>query len=315
MARANAPLLAACVASLLVCRAEAQPAPPLTPSEYRASLQTLLGAIRDPRGAVSPADVAAKLPTAWRVNTGRELLLIPSEPVRRQLSALGKAPDAGRRSRVESYLQRRLADLDAFEAPPRDSTDARRRLTAILARREFHAVRGPSWLDRLKQRIAEWVLAVAGTILGSSSFPTVASAVVFGLILLAMLVTAAWVYRALAGGPQPIVAGPVPVSAKEWTVWLREAREAAAAGHWQDAVRLAYWAGISSLESQGIWPPDRARTPREYLRLLPGASTHRPALSSLTGTFERVWYGNRGANAETFRETVAALQELGCQSN
>jgi hypothetical protein len=176
-------------------------------------------------------------------------------------------------------------------------------------------VRGPSWLDRLKQRIAEWLLSVFGAIVGSSSFPAVASAVVYGLILLAMLVTAAWVYRALAGGPQPVVAGPVPVSAKEWTAWLREAREAAAAGRWRDGVRLAYWAGISSLESQRIWPPDRARTPREYLRLLPGASVHRPALSSLTGTFERVWYGNRGANADTFAETVAALQELGCQSN
>ncbi|HUK62767.1 MAG TPA: DUF4129 domain-containing protein, partial [Dongiaceae bacterium] len=191
------------------------------------------------------------------------------------------------------------------------STD-RRALTAILARHEFSAVHGPTWVDRLKRWIADLLLRLVDLIFGASSFPVIASIVVYGLIGLAVLVTALWVYRTLAGRQSPqVVPARVPISARPWTAWLSEAREAAAAGRWRDAVHLAYWAGVSCLESRGVWPPDRARTPREYLRLLPDTSEHRPALSALTRTFEPVWYGNRAADSETFAEAVAELERLG----
>jgi len=44
-----------------------------------------------------------------------------------------------------------------------------------------------------------------------------------------------------------------------------------------------------------LWPADRARTPREYLRLvLPGNARH-DDLRRLTQCFETCWYGSETA--------------------
>jgi hypothetical protein len=105
----------------------------------------------------------------------------------------------------------------------------------------------------------------------------------------------------------------MPVSARGWRIWLAEARAAAQSGNWRDAVHLAYWAGISLLETQGAWRPDSARTPREYLRLIPEANPHRPTLSSLTRKFELVWYGGQPADEQVFAQTLEELEKLGCR--
>lgn len=301
----------------LVCRAEAKAAPAMmTPAEYRAELQHLLAAAPRLDDRSEGAAVLAALPPAWRVKAGQHEFVVSTDWLRGELAALRQKPTPEIRLRIERRLERLLADLDAYDAPPPDSSNDRRTLSAILAGREFSPVHGPTWLDRLKQRIAELLLRLVGRIFGSSSFPVIASTVVYVLVGLAVLLTALWVYRTLAGGKvQPVVPECVPISAKEWSVWLSEAREAAAAGRWRDAVRLGYWAAISCLESRGVWPPDRARTPREYLRLLPPASEHRPTLSALTHIFEPVWYGSQAAGAATFAQTVADLERLGAVSS
>src|ERR1039457_5308815 len=63
-----------------------------------------------------------------------------------------------------------------------------------------------------------------------------------------------------SGGP---AAGAA--SARDWQRWLEDARKAAAAGLWREAIHFLYWAAISRLESRRLWPADRARTPREHL--------------------------------------------------
>ena len=110
-----------------------------------------------------------------------------------------------------------------------------------------------------------------------------------------------------------VIPTDLPVSAKEWAIWLAEARAAAAKGEWRDAIHLAYWAGISFLERQGFWKPDRARTPREYLRLLSASSEHRETLAALTRIFELAWYAKRGAGEADFSRTLAELEKLGCR--
>ena len=116
-----------------------------------------------------------------------------------------------------------------------------------------------------------------------SVIPTVGRILVYSLLGIAMLVLALWLYRSLRRGAatERVVPPVLPVSAKEWTVWMAEAREAALRGNWRDAIHLSYWAGISFLEIAGMWRPDRARTPREYLRLLPSASEYQPALTGV----------------------------------
>jgi hypothetical protein len=88
---------------------------------------------------------------------------------------------------------------------------------------------------------------------------------------------------------------PGAASAIHWQLWLEDARRAAAAGQWREAIHFLYWAAISRLESKRLWPADRARTPREYLALVAPEDPRQPGLASLTGSFERVWYGGRDA--------------------
>jgi hypothetical protein len=96
---------------------------------------------------------------------------------------------------------------------------------------------------------------------------------------------------------------------------MAEARAAADRGNWREAIHLAYWCGVSFLEAQGMWRPDYARTPREYLRLLPSSSQHHPPLAALTRSFEVVWYGTQEADADSYSQTLAHLEKLGCHSS
>jgi hypothetical protein len=94
-------------------------------------------------------------------------------------------------------------------------------------------------------------------------------------------------------------------AARSWQRLRMEAEEAAQQQRWRDAVRGYYWAAIARFESRGQWPADRARTPREYLRmLLPGHPRH-DDLRLLTRRFESCWYGSDTA---TERDCDAARQ-------
>jgi hypothetical protein len=91
------------------------------------------------------------------------------------------------------------------------------------------------------------------------------------------------------------------VSAREWQLWVQDARKAAAAGQWREAIHFLYWAAIARLESRRLWPADRARTPREYLALVAPEDPRRAGLATLTGSFERTWYGGRTAEERDYR--------------
>lgn len=100
---------------------------------------------------------------------------------------------------------------------------------------------------------------------------------------------------------------------KDWRAWLAEARRAADAGQWRDAIRLAYWAGVYALEERGLWRSDRARTPREYLRQLDTASPYRSSLTSLTSVFERTWYAGESADEAAYERASKELESLECR--
>jgi Domain of unknown function (DUF4129) len=55
-----------------------------------------------------------------------------------------------------------------------------------------------------------------------------------------------------------------------------------------------------------------ARTPREYLRLLPAGNPHQQSLRALTVQFEAVWYSMQKADQEQFERTITELERLGC---
>ncbi|MFY9560063.1 MAG: DUF4129 domain-containing protein [Terriglobales bacterium] len=308
-------------ASILPVFSSAQQTPPtdsLSLDQYIQALkESLARAQKLQQEPQTAAELRNALPSAWRVQVGEKNFEIPTESLRRDLGAWQSKPDDAVLQRIVQHLETLRSEAEGYGKPGLDSSNHRVQLNDILARREFHNVHGPTWMDRLKQRFTEWLIKILGRAITSSAIPTISNILVYGLIAIALLVLAYWMYRSVRESArlESIMPVAVPVSAKEWPIWLAEARAAAARGEWRQAVHLSYWGGISFLEAQGSWRPDAARTPREYLRLLPTTSTHQPALRSLTQKLERVWYGMQAADADSFQQTLAELEKLGCPCN
>jgi Domain of unknown function (DUF4129) len=187
-------------------------------------------------------------------------------------------------------------------------------LDTILERPEFRDIHGPTWFDSLRQRVLDLLMRTLGGILAPTQIATVGDFFVNALAVAAVLVSAYVLYRSLRRradpAPRPVV--PAAIVDVEWNEWLQRAMSAAAAGGWRDAVHFTYWCAVSFLESQGAWKPDRARTPREYLRLLPSSYQAAAPLGNLTRRFEHVWYGAAPADRSAFDASVADLGNLGC---
>jgi len=307
--------IAAVSTRALPCRADSEGSGALTTAEYRAELDRLLSSTQqlDSSGGATPQPLR-DLPQSWRITTDQREFEISTEGLLRDVRRYEKEQTFANAAAIRARLQRLRSDLDGFEKPPVDVSASRTALNSILARREFRDVQGPSWFDRLKQRLLEYILNFLGHVIRLAAIPTISKFFVYGLMGLAVAALAFIAYRSLWSSRDfdTVIPRDLPVSAKEWAIWLSEARGAAAKGEWRDAIHLAYWAGISFLERQGTWKPDRARTPREYLRLLSSSSEHRETLTALTRIFELAWYANRGASERTFSQTLEELEKLGC---
>lgn len=305
-----------CILLAVTGAASATPGDDFTPDQYRAELDRLLTASQqlNSPGTETP-DSLHGLPHIWYVHIGDRDYDISTEGLTADVRRYDTNKTLENAESIQVRLQSLRADLDGFERDTADISSQRSALSAILSRPEFRNVRGPGWLDRLKQRLLEFLIHLLGRVFGSSAIPTIGKYFVYALIGLAGFALLYVAYRSILGNEQvsEVVPKDVPVSAKEWTIWLSEARAAAAKGEWRDAVHLAYWAGISFLERQGCWKPDRARTPREYLRLMSAVGDERETLSALTRIFELTWYAKRDANEHTFSQTLAQLEKLGCR--
>jgi hypothetical protein len=311
-------ILAGLLLASLFCRADSPGDNQLSVAEYRAQLNQLLVATEQLDSAGHPVPLVLKeTPSSWRLHTDRQDFEISGEGLRRDVRKFEQEKTVTTASAVRSRIQSMIKDVDGFEAPPQDISGSRDRLASLLARPEFRDVRGPTFLDRLKQRIIAALVRVLESLFRSSAIPTISKFFVYGLIGLAVLTLAFIAYRQIrsAGEYESVVPTDLPVSVRNWAVWLAESRAAAARHDWSEAIRLAYWTGISFLELKGAWRPDRARTPREYLRMLSASSEYRETLTALTRRFELTWYAKQRADADAFRQMMQALEKLGCQTS
>jgi hypothetical protein len=304
-------------------------AAPLTVEQYRAELDGLLSATQELDSSGKPTPQLLTLaPQSWRVRVDQREFEISAEGLRRDVRRYEKEKSAENASAIRARLQSLRRDLDGYGKPPVDASASRAELNSILARPEFREDHGQKWLEGIREWLdgvreslfeilrhaVRFIFHIFQRLFGLSSIPTIGKYFVYGLIGLAVLAFAYFAYRTIVRGSEleGVALANLPVSAKEWVVWLAEARAAAAKREWRDAIHLAYWAGISFLERQGMWKPDKARTPREYLRLI-GANEYRETLSALTRIFELAWYANRGASEGSFSETLQELEKLGCR--
>jgi len=177
----------------------------------------------------------------------------------------------------------------------------------VLAGRDFRNLEETTARDSVLEKLGNWLnrlldsaalltphSAWIGRALVGGCILAVCVALVLGLIQLERR----WRVRLVPESSGPAAGA---ASARDWQLWLDDARNAAAAGLWREAIHFVYWASISRLESRRLWPADRARTPREYLALVAPEDPRKAGLATLTGSFERIWYGGRAAAENDYR--------------
>lgn len=313
-ARRLLPWVLAALFSCVPLRAEG---PALSLEQYENELRQLQLALEGAVGSGATTEkVMQELPSGWTVEANAKTFYVSTAAIRDDLSEFKK--DNKKTERLEharGTVALLLADAEGVKAPALDSQAERQRLDQILARKEFHDAAGESWWERLKREVQMLVFRLLRNVIGSSAFPVVSRIVVWAVAILAVCLLAWWLVRSYLRSEEfaSFSGEPEAVSAKPWRDWQAEARLAAEQGRWRDAIHLSYWSAISFLEGQGLWRPDRARTPREYLRLLPREDAHREPLHELTREFERAWYGSASANEGQFLTATAILERLGCR--
>jgi hypothetical protein len=273
--------------------------------------------LADRREAAS--ELRNSLPKSWRVETDGQVFEVPADWLAASLQSLEEHPkDAAAVSKkIQTRLQALRADaslLTQASAAPQPRA-AREKLDAILSRRQFRNAEEPAWLAQYRRRLAAWLLETLEKLFGGAHIPpratkTVGWALAIGLPLLFLI----WLIQRFLRYPFQRVVAPskIRVPQEGWRDWTQRAAAAAARGQYRDAIRLAYWAAVYRLEESGVWQVERARTPREYLRLLPADHPQQSSLSTLTARFERIWYGGQTASADDFDFIRTRLEELEC---
>jgi hypothetical protein len=219
-----------------------------------------------------------------------------------------------------SRLTQDLAQADAAAtAPPAvavNHTEERAEMKQVLAQRDFRNLEAPTARDSALEKLGEWLNQLLASAAKLQVHAAWVGRVIVGAFILVVCVGLVWGLMQLERRWRirlvPEIDGPAAgaASARDWQLWLNDARRAAAAGQWREAVHFVYWASISRLESKRLWPADRARTPREYLALVAAEDPRRAGLATLTGSFERTWYGGRPAAESDYHkaeELAAAL--------
>lgn len=263
--------------------------------------------------------VEGAIPDTMTVTTSAGEIAVHHSELKSDIAEFAKA-DSKKRAlllpQIQDYVHRLSRDAADFDRPSQ-APDARGKLTAILARREFRNLKGANAKDVLLSKIFGWLIRLLNRISmtagGNFNWFQLLVYLIIGIALVVILV---WTLRRLRGAreePSQREIVPFSPSARSWHAWLAEARWLAQQQDWRNAIHLAYWAGISYLEEHGAWKPNRARTPREYLGLVGARTAKYPVLAALTRQLERVWYGYSAAGQSDFEETLTQLEKLGCR--
>jgi len=304
----------------LLCSVPRAKAASISPSEYQQQLQGIskkLEALQS--NPEKSGELLTEIPDHVSVATGAGEINVNYKTLKDNLAAVPGADEQKRPAmlrQVQSYVQQLITAANSSETGA-DLPSTHRKLDEILARREFRRVQGPTAKDTLLARIYRWLSRLLGklNIRPGGQFDWL-RLLIYILIGAAVILLAVWTMRRL-GRPQEELAPreiiPFAPSARGWRTWLAEARALAQQQDWRNAIHLAYWAGISYLEEHGAWKPNRARTPREYLRLIGSRATQYSVLAALTRKLEVVWYGYGRAVEADFLETLGQLEKLGCR--
>jgi hypothetical protein len=197
-------------------------------------------------------------------------------------------------------------------------TAERKSLDTILTQREYQGVTKVSLRDRFLEWLENLFDRILMRLVGMGTRAPWAARLLEGLLLGGIAVALIWFFFRIERNArvrlvpdiEPVPGSP---SARDWQLWYQDAGDMAAKSQWREAIHSLYWASISLLESRRLWPPDRARTPREYLGLLAGDDPRKAGLTALTRSFERTWYGGDEAAASDFHSALENVRTLGLE--
>jgi hypothetical protein len=290
-------------------------------SEYRQQLQDIAAKVDSLQLHPETAgNVVKDIPDHVSVTTSSGEISVNNKTLKDNLAAFAAADEKKRPEllqQIQSYMQATSAAAESYEKPSVDLSAAHGKLDQILARHEFKKVQGPSAKDVLLSRIYRWLAKIISKLMfrGSGNFDWM-RLVIYLLVGAAVALLLLWTIRRLRRPQEDLPEReiiPFAPSARGWRTWLADARALAQQQDWRNAIHMAYWAGISYLEEHGAWKPNRARTPREYLRLIGTRAEQYPVLAALTRKLEIVWYGYGSAAEADFEEALGQLEKLGCR--
>lgn len=316
----RSPIVRALIFALLFCGLLAGEAG-VSPDQYRQQLTEIEARVHSLDDHPEQAGkVIASIPDQIVVNTGSGEVTVNYHPLKNDLTEFDKAERTAKPQRLEqikSYILHLETAASEYSQSSEDLTASRQKIGQILSQSEFRKVHGPGVRETLLSRLYKWVAWLLSQLhlRGKGTFDVV-QFVVYALVACALLLLLFWTINRLRRKEEEPPAReilPFAPSARSWRAWLQEARESADRQDWRNAIHLAYWAAISFLESGGAWKPNRARTPREYLRLLSTRNPSYPPLSNLTKKFEVIWYGDRPALEQDFEDSLGQLEKLGCR--
>jgi hypothetical protein len=283
--------------------------------EYQAQLDRCAEAIKTP-GEIH--QLHSSLPPAWYVRSGKTTFEVSTELITSKLRELEVHPnDSGKIIRDLnlrlSAMRKAAADMETAEQRENPGA-AQERLDKILARREFQGAKDPSAMDLFLARINRWITErLVRLFMRLHISSKTGNALAWGVIILAFLALCAMVWRWLAGKSRAPESEPTPKAVpSDARQWVDEALAAAEHGDFREAIRCAYWAAAAKLEDIHVLARDRARTPRESLRLLEHHPNEQRLLRDLTSHFELIWYGYRPASLSDWSLAKEQLEKMGC---
>lgn len=306
---------------LLLCWASQAGAESVSVSEYRQQLQNIADKVDSLQSHPEAArELITTIPDQISVATSSGETTVNYKTLKDNLAVFAGADEQKRPGLlrgIQTYTQAMNAAAQKYETSSADLTAERSKLGEILSRNEFKKVQSPSAKDAFLARIYRWLSRILSKLIvrGSSSFDLM-RLLIYLFVGAAVTLLLVWTIRRLRQPqeqllPREIV--PFAPSSRGWRTWLAEARALAQQQDWRNAIHLAYWAGISYLEEHGAWKPNRARTPREYLRLIGTRAAQYPVLAALTRKLETVWYGYGNASEADYQEALGQLEKLGCR--
>jgi hypothetical protein len=210
-------------------------------------------------------------------------------------AALDGASGAELAGRLEALAQE-PAGAAARAEPAVSAGGARREAREILAGRRFSPPQLPGPFRGVLDRLAEWVAPVIGLIPAIDDIVPGGRPVVWVLFVLAVAAGAAAVAartlrRRTAGAarPAPVAAAAVPEGPEALE---RRARDAAARGDYELALRLGFRAGLGWLDRRGTIELRPSLSTTEVARTL-----RSPDFDRVAARFDEVAYGGHRAAA------------------